>query len=211
MKHLSFLLAAGAALLVAGCDGTQNRGLESVHQPVVDRSDYALDLGTRGGRLAYGEEARLAGWLDGMRVGYGDRVAVDDPVGANGGARADIGRVLAGYGLLMQADAPVTASPVAPGAERVVVSRSHAAVPGCPDYSRDSSWDVESNTSSNYGCAVNANLASMIAAPADLVHGRDGAATTDPRQSGKAINAYRGAAPGGAGGTSIKAEKAGAN
>lgn len=212
MIHRSILLAAAgaSALLLGGCGGTRNRGLESVHQPVVDRADYALDLRTAGAGLSPGEDRRLAGWLETMRVGYGDRVSVDDEGGAPA-ARAQVGRVLATYGLMVDRDAPVTASPVAPGAVRVVVSRMRASVPGCPDYSRDASNEFEAHTSSNYGCSANANLAAMVAAPGDLLHGREGAATVDPLQSGKAINAYRRAAPSGNGGTTIKAEKAGAN
>ena len=53
---------------------------------------------------------------------------------------------------------------------------------------------------SNYGCATNANMAAMVANPADLVRGqrRD---TNDPLTASKAINAYRNAAPSGAGGS----------
>ena len=33
------------ALALAGCAGTQNAGVESIHQPVVTRTDHVLDLG----------------------------------------------------------------------------------------------------------------------------------------------------------------------
>ena len=37
--------AIGLALMLAACaGGTENRGLESVHQPVVQRTDYVIDL-----------------------------------------------------------------------------------------------------------------------------------------------------------------------
>jgi pilus assembly protein CpaD len=188
-----------AGLLLGGCMGTENRGVESVHQPVVARSDYALDLQTAGGALASGESARLAHWFDAMRLGYGDRVAVDDPEGVSSAAFAEVGGVAAGYGLLVAEDAPVTAAPVTPGTVRVVVSRMRAGVPNCPDWSRNSSSEFESNTSSNYGCAVNANLAAMVANPGDLVRGQQGAAFTDPATAAKAIEALRKAPPTGAG------------
>ena len=57
--HPLLLATLGSALLLGGCMGTQNRGLESVHQPVVSRADYALDLGTAGDGLAPGEARRL--------------------------------------------------------------------------------------------------------------------------------------------------------
>jgi pilus assembly protein CpaD len=67
--------------------------------------------------------------------------------------------------------------------------------------------EFNSNTSSNYGCAVNSNLAAMVANPADLVLGRPGAETIDPATSAKAIDSYRKTPPTGASG--LKAESTG--
>ncbi len=208
MIRQSILLAAlGPALLLGGCMGTQNRGLESVHQPVVNRADYALDLATAQGALAQGERQRLMGWMTTMRVGYGDRIAIDDPAGEGVAARDEVAGVVAAHGLILSDDAPVTQAPVTPGSIRVVVSRTRADVKGCPDWSRDSSHEFDSNTSSNYGCAINANLAAMVANPADLVRGTPGADTIDPAASFKAIDTYRKATPTGSGG--VKADSAG--
>ena len=188
--------------------GTENRGLESVHQPVVARQDFVLDLGTTRGVLAVGEAQRLDGWMGAMRLGYGDRVAIDDPNGDGRSAREQVAGVVASYGLLLSDDAPVTAAPVTPGTIRIVVSRMHASVPGCPDWSRDASTEYDSNTSSNQGCATNSNLAAMIANPGDLVRGQPGG-TTDPRLGTRAIDAYLKAAPSGGGGTVVKSEGTG--
>lgn len=190
-KSMALLVSAGLTFALAGCGGTRNRGLESVHQPVVTQADYALDLATSGGGLARGEQERLIGWFGAMKLAYGDRIAVDDPEGSGSSARAEVGGVVAGYGLFLSDDTPMTATPVAPGVVRVVVSRARAFVPGCPDWSRNSSDDFDAHTSSNYGCATNHNLAAMIASPADLVRGRDGATSVDPVLSSKAIDAYR--------------------
>lgn len=209
MKKATRLLLAGLApaLLVGGCMGTENRGLESVHQPVVTRSDYGIDLAVRGGRLAPGEDRRLAGWLSTMRVGFGDQISIDDPAYEAPGARDDVATMLSGYGLLLANDAAVATTPVAPGTIRLVVSRMAAHVPGCPDYSRDSSNEFNGNASSNYGCATNSNLAAMIARPADLIRGQATAGALDPATSTKAIEAYRKAAPTG-NGNIVKAESA---
>ena len=202
MHRASLLLSALApALLLGGCMGTQNRGLESVHQPVVSRQDYALDVRTAGDALAPGEAARLNGWMAAMKLRYGDKIALDDPIGYRG-ARYDVARVAASYGLLVDADRPITATPVAPGTIRVVISRTQASVPGCPDWSRNASHEFNSNTSSNFGCAINASLAAMVASPEDLVHGQS-VGTTDPARSGKAIEALRKAAPSGGGGAAV--------
>ncbi|WP_342658439.1 CpaD family pilus assembly protein [Sphingomonas sp. NY01] len=204
MTHtLTLTSSLAAALLLAGCTGTQNRGVESVHQPVVDRSDYALDLGVIGGRLAAGEEERLDGWARTLRLGYGDHVAIDDPATEAPGARAEVAELVARYGLLLDEAAASSQAPVTPATIRVVVSRTRAAVPGCPDWSRDSSLDWNQNTSSNYGCATNATLAAMVANPADLVRGHAGRETADPAQVFKSIDLYRKAVPTGGGGTTV--------
>lgn len=211
IKVTALLASVGFALSLTACAGTDNRGVESVHQPVVDRSDYALDVAVSNGRLVGGERERLAGWFETMKLGYGDRISIDDPDGDGSTARAEIGGVVAGYGLMLSDQAPVVAAPVSPGVVRVVVSRMRASVPGCPDWSRNPSRDFNANTSSNFGCATNSNLAAMIANPADLVRGRSAATAADPAVSAKAIDSYRklpatGAAglPGGVTSVSVK-------
>lgn len=209
-KRSIFLAAIAApALLLGGCAGTENRGLESVHQPVVSRTDYIMDVGLAGSTLPTGEVQRLASWMASMHLGYGDRVAIDDPTGGSTGARRQVAMLVADRGLLLSDEVPVTSAAIAPGMVRVIVSRMRADVPGCPDWSRDSSVDYNQNTSSNFGCAVNVNLAAMVANPADLVRGQPGSDTTDPRLSYRAIDAYRKAAPSGAGGTAVKSEGVG--
>jgi pilus assembly protein CpaD len=200
MSARSLLLAALApALLLPACGGTRNRGLESVHQPIVSRQDFVLDVATAGNGLAAGEDRRLSGWLGSMRLGYGDEVAIDDP-NAQRGVREDVAQTVASYGLLLADERPITGAPVTPGSVRVVVSRMKAQVPGCPDWTRNSTFEPDNNTSSNYGCATNSSLAAMIAQPEDLVHGQS-ATGTDPIRSAKAIDAFRKAAPSGAGNT----------
>ena len=141
-----------------------------------------------------------------LRLGYGDRIAVDDPGSGSGNARARIATEVERYGLLLSDQAPITASPIAPGTARVIVSRMTARVPGCPDYSRSSTFDFNSNTSSNQGCAVNSNLAAMVARPEDLVRGQGGTDLADPAVSTKAIQAFRKAPNSGAAG--LKSESA---
>ncbi|MHA6721071.1 CpaD family pilus assembly protein [Sphingomonas sp. RS6] len=199
-------LLAAPALLLGGCSG-YNGGLESVHQPVVERHDYVLDLQTDGDRLGAGETQRLTDWLAAMNLRYGDHIAVDDGAGGIAG-RSEVAALAGNYGLMIDDRAPVTASPVAPGTVRVVVTRMTASVPGCPDYSHPGELTADASTSSNFGCATNANLAAMVADPRDLVRGAPAAPVTDPLTSTKAIRALRAAAPSGGGGTTIKSESA---
>ena len=194
------------AFAIVGCVGTENAGVESVHQPVVTRTDHVLDLAASGGRLAAGEQQRLGGWLAGMQVGYGDRVSIDDAVDAD--TRDAVAGMIAAYGLLLADGGPAAASRPA-DTIRVVVSRATAQVPGCNDWSRDSSVDYAQNTSSFYGCSVNGNLAAMVANPRDLVRGASGDGLNDPASVFKAIDSYRKAAPGGGGGQTVKSESVG--
>jgi len=203
LKHLPLLLAP--ALLLGGC-GTYNGGVDSVYQPVVERTDYVLDVQTSGYGLAPGEPQRLAGWLDAMRLGYGDRIAID---GDDGSAREEVAAQANRYGLVLSDRAPVTMGNIAPGTIRVVVTRTSASVPNCPDYSRTYQPDYQASTTSNFGCAANSNLAAMVANPTDLVRGQPGSDTTDPATATKAIKALRQATPTGSGGTAVKTESTG--
>lgn len=211
MFQRSKVLLLIAPLIALSACGSESRGLESVHQPLVERTDYVFDVATSGNGLASGESARLAGWMASLRLGYGDRVAIDDPNGGYGRdtTRDAVSAQAARYGLLLSDDAPVTTGPLAAGTVRVVVSRMRAFVPGCPDHSRVSGNDLNANTASNYGCATNSNLAAMLARPEDLVRGQPGADTSDPAVSFKAIDVMRKATPTGAGGLKAETTKGG--
>jgi pilus assembly protein CpaD len=197
------LATLAASTLLAAC-GTPNRGLESVHQPVVSRQDYAFDVAIGADGLAPGEPQRLDGWMESLRVGYGDTVALDNPYGGAGRAAADVAAVAARRGLLLAEAAPVTGAPIAPGTLRVVVSRARASVPNCPDYSRVYEPNFNAHTGSNYGCATNTNLAAMVADPNDLVRGATRGGETDAVTATRAIAAMRAQAPTGNGGTWVK-------
>lgn len=187
----SALLAIGFGLLLGGCQTAPNRGVESVHQPVVSRSDFVFDVREAGPGLAPGEAGRLRGWFESLGLRYGDRVALDGRGMSSGITTAEVAEAAAGYGLLLAPTAPLTAGEVPAGHVRVVVSRMTASVPGCPDWKGANKPDYVGGTTPNYGCAAALNLAAMIADPEDLVHGREPSTTIDVGASGKAIRAYR--------------------
>ena len=206
LKRNTLLLLTGLSASLAAC-GPANRGLESINQPVVQRTDYVFDAVADGGTLAPGEMQRVAGWLSSLRLAYGDRIYVDDP--SNSGARAQVAAEAARYGILLSDPAPVTAGVIQPGNVRVIVSRMKASVPGCPNYSRAGGTEFAASTTSNFGCATNANLAAMVARPEDLVRGQSDAETADPQTNFKAIDTLRKAPATGAGG--LKEAKGGGN
>lgn len=169
MKSLKLLPLAALAVSLTACGaGTNNRGLDSVHQPVVSRTDYVFDLNDGMGAQA---SQRLAGWFQSLNLGFGDRVSLDDPNG-NLVNRAAVAAAANRFGVAVQDTAPVTQGELVPGMFRVVVSRSRAEVPGCPDWSRSSLGNYANDTPSNYGCATNSNLVAMVANPNDLVAGK---------------------------------------
>jgi pilus assembly protein CpaD len=191
MQRKSIFALALLGLTVSAC-GTQNRGLESVHQPVVSRTNYVIDVGTGYDGLAEGEAQRLNGWFESLKLGYGDRIAVDGGGrGASGEAREAIAAAAARYGLLLDDNAPIMPGELAPGSLRVVVSRTKANVPGCPDWSRNSGENFNQHSGANFGCGVNSNLAAMVANPEDLIQGRDSNGVTDSASATKAIKSYR--------------------
>ena len=182
-----------AALAVSACGhkpyDIPERGVESVNAPVVARQDFVFDAAAPDGSLSPYEAARLNGWFSGLDLGYGDTVYIDGPFSE--GARADVAQVAGEYGLMVAQGSPVSGGPVGPGVVRVIVSRTRAFVPNCPNWSVPSQPNPQNRMHSNYGCAVNTNIAAMVANPQDLVHGREGPAAIDAATGAKAITMYR--------------------
>jgi pilus assembly protein CpaD len=201
MSRLTRIAAVSAlGLAMAGCSAGQPRTLTaasnysvySVHQPVVEHTNYVLDLRVDGDRVSEAELNRLGAWLHSIDARYGDRITIDQPRGyASAGARGDVGRVASDFGLLLADEsAPVTQGEIVSGTIRIVASRANARVDGCPSYTNPG-IDSPVRTDSNYGCATNANLASMIADPDDLVRGREGTGSESAQVAGRAVGSYR--------------------
>ena len=170
-----------------------------MNQPVVERTNYTLDVSTGAGGLSLPEQRRLAGWFEAMNLKYGDRIAIDDPLGSHA-TKAAVEALASRYGLLLSDRAPVTPGYLDAGTARIVITRSTAHVPGCPDWRGGSDFNPHNATSHNYGCATNSNLAAMVADPEDLIRGKDHTGETVVMSATKAISTYRQAPPSGAGG-----------
>lgn len=197
----SIALAMGIA--VAGCSTgpltETNTSLYSVNQPVVERTNFTLDVDTTRSGLSIPEQQRLNGWFETMDLRYGDRVTVEDP--SSNPAVADAVNELAGrYGLIVSGVAPTTTGLLGAGQARVVITRSKASVPNCPNWEGRADGNFRNETSKNYGCAINSNLAAMVANPEDLLEGQSGTGETVIATGTKAIEAFREADPSGANG-----------
>ncbi len=194
-RHIAGALALSIGLSLSACGGMpENRSLYSTKQPVVERTNYTLDVAAGPGGLSIPEQQRLAGWFEAMDLGYGDRVSIEDPL-MSGATRDDIAALASRDGILVSEGAPVTTGFVEPGQVRVVITRSTASVPGCPDWSVTSDMNYTNGTYPGYGCAVNGTLAAMVANPEDLIHGQAGTGETVVMSSTKAIDTYREQAP----------------
>jgi pilus assembly protein CpaD len=189
MQKVTFLIAASLAL--AGC-GTlpTNTSMYSVHQPVVERTNYTIDLASDGDGIAVADQQRLNEWFETLDLGYGDRISIDSGDGfGNEDATRDVRAAAAERGVMVAERAPVTPGVIAPGNIRVVVTRSQASVPSCPDNRTAHGQNFNAGNNSNYGCAMNSNLAAMVADPEDLVRGRDNK-RLDSNIGKAAVNAY---------------------
>ena len=194
MASKTALLLVAAAL--SGCAHQRGpvpaAGAEPVNQPVVARSNFVFDAAAPDGALTPSEAARLDAWFNSLDLRYGDSVYVD---GGYEASRGQVAQIAGNYGMLVSAGAPVTAGAVAPGIVRVVVARTVASVPNCPNWSTPSSPNYNNKTMPNFGCGVNSNLAAMVANPEDLVNGREGSGVGDAMTASKAVGAYRTAPP----------------
>ena len=208
-RTLGSALALSLTAVLAGCGGLPtNRTLESVNQPVVERKNFTLDVSSGPGGLSYPEQRRLAGWFEAMDLRSGDRVAIDDPLDS-AATREAIGALAGRYGILLSETAPVTTGYVNAGTARIVVTRSTASVPNCPNWKAKSDFNPTNGTSPNFGCAVNGNLAAMVANPEHLIKGEAGNGDTVIMSSTKAIESYRKQSPSGEKG--LKSQATGGN
>jgi len=192
-KSIAVLLACALAACNTANVRQPSRGLSSVNEPVLSRATFMLDLAAPGGVLPPQEVARLDGWFRSLELGYGDSIYVDGAYADM--ARAQVAEIAGNYGLLVLAAAPVTAGLVPDNSVRVVVSRTRAEVPGCPNWTGPSQPNFENRSMPNFGCAVNSNLAAMVANPEDLFHGREGTGVGDTITATKAVDYYRKAKP----------------
>lgn len=193
-------VALSLGLTVAGCGGiATNTSLYSTKQPVVERTNFTLDVNTSGSGLPISEQQRLNGWFETMDLRYGDRVTIEDPA-SNPAVTQAVNDLAGRYGLIVSDLAPTTAGLLQPGQARVIITRSTASVPGCPDWSAKSDTNYMNATSPGYGCANNSNLAAMVANPEDLLEGQRGSGETVVATGTRAIQTYRASEPTGAAG-----------
>lgn len=187
MKSIATWTLLALSTGLAGCVGNSqmaNRSLDSVHQPVVSTNTHTLDIASYGGSISPQEAERVQEWLQAIGVGYGDQAVIeDDNIYGNAATLATLRDLLAARGARL-------AGVVQGNSLRLRVVRTAAYVPNCPDWSGRYTTNPLNETSTNYGCATNGNLAAMVADPNDLVRGIS-STTSNTQQGVKAIKSYR--------------------
>jgi pilus assembly protein CpaD len=185
MKAKIILATAVLAGITSGCTsigatGT-NTTIYSSNQPVVQRTNHAIDVNVDSySGIPPIESQRVSEWFDALKLGFGDRIAVDfGNAGPNNAVKREVARLASLHGMTMVDTAPVTAGDVVPGTARIVVTRSTASVPNCPNWSKHTESNYNSSNHPDYGCATNSNLAAMVADPEDLVRGRQSTPRND--------------------------------
>lgn len=203
------ILAVLALPLTAHAADRYNRSVDSVHQPVVSYASYVFDVQANGA-LAPQEARRLNDWFVSIGLGYGDQVAITGNAEyLSPAVRDGIADVAARHGLLVGEDSSATAGDAPAGSVRLIVRRSMASVPGCPDWREKAETHLALSTSGNFGCGLNSNFAAMVANPEDLVRGQGTESDLRTATSNRAISTYRDKAPTGAG--DLKQLSAGGN
>jgi pilus assembly protein CpaD len=168
------------ALPLAACKTSVNRGVESVHQPVVSHDAYTYDVQAGpDGSLSASEARRLDDWFASIGLGYGDQVAIVTDAYYSPTLRDGIADVVARHGMLVSEDSSAAAGAAPAGSVRLVVRRATARVPGCPD------WSSKSET--------------MVANPEDFVRGQSSESDLRTATSNRAISTYRDKTPTGSG------------
>jgi len=182
---MRLFLAAAAVLAAAGCE---NPELAAPAPPSVQVApkltrvelaafDHDIHFAPHAKTLTSTQAARLADFMTRNSIREGDAVTVEDAGNASTLTEARQSAVLAELRAFhiqaaSAADPQLSANTIRVHADRTVVT-----APGCPDWSKPEADEPNNLPSSNYGCATEANLAAMIANPADLVK---------PKQGGKA-------------------------
>ncbi|MGB7405485.1 MAG: CpaD family pilus assembly lipoprotein [Pacificimonas sp.] len=151
-----------------------NTGVQSVNVPVVEREVMTYELvAPSANGFADAQRRELDEWLDSIGVAYGDRVSVDQaPVAGAATRRAQVETLMRQRGLMLAETGPVTAPAIAAGATRVVVVRSTASVPDCPNHDSADDVNYTNATSTSFGCGINSAIAQMVADPNDLIRGK---------------------------------------
>jgi pilus assembly protein CpaD len=180
------IVAVAGMLLIAGCSPNPNPELAgpaplSVQPPSpriqvqLTSSDHDIFFARGAKKLTATQATGIMNFLEASKIGEGDSVTVE----GSGASSLTAARQAAVVGELKRLGidaAPGMDTKLAADSVRIHADHAIAAAPPCPNWSKPEADEPNNTPSSNYGCATEANLAAMIANPADLVKPKASAA-----------------------------------
>lgn len=188
------IFATAAILVLAGCASSGNQLADAAPTPLdqfplaaVHEADETV-LAVHSGGVSANQVSVLAGMTGRWREAGGEMIHIRAPRGGPAEGTVYTMAESVRVALLEQgvaAENIVVEGYNAPGDARapVVVSfqRYLANIPKCGQTWDNLTATRDNNVSSNFGCAVSANMAAMIANPADIVQAR----AMDPADAGR--------------------------
>lgn len=200
-RSLTLVLLAGASVALGACVGTdagmyRDPGLNPLSRYAlrVEPDQDRIALSVRDGDLSANQRQALASLAGRYRNSAQEGIVIEVPQGNDPVALRSAGNIRAALessGVasnsisLASYSAPDSRAPVLAGFRTVIAS-----VPRCGAQWGNLSRTGENTVASNFGCAVNANLAAQIADPRDIVAPR---AMTPPNAQRRTVvfEAYR--------------------
>ncbi|MCE9650604.1 MAG: CpaD family pilus assembly protein [Parvibaculum sp.] len=180
------LLPFAAVLALAGCGGFNGANEASydasyTHPISVQPDVPTLTVVSRGGGLSDEDRRAIAAFATAYKERGHGPLTVSTPSGSANTTVAmntlvEVRDLLAEKGVPAAniSYTPYRASSTSADAPIVLSYKRYvAAASPCGDWSTDYAYDPENVTPPNFGCATQANLAAMIADPADLIAPRD--------------------------------------
>lgn len=177
-SSLGNVVTVCAALLLAGCAADEISS-ENIYVPSSTEERYPIEYAkgpvtmvveTQGSTLQPAQVNAVSGFARQSANGGLTPVTIKRPAG--GGASARIAQEIAG--LLMQNGLPQnmirmgTYPAPASAPVKLTYVKAYAKTRECGDWSRDATTNSSNTQMPNHGCAVQANIAAMIADPSDI-------------------------------------------
>ena len=175
-EHLLRALAVGSVLMAGSCSAANDGNTISLdgarnHPIAVEPSYRDLKLAYAGGNLTSDDAAKFDAFVSDYRVHGNGSLGISVPSGAGSRAAITFFGERAAMSGISRDKILVTTREAGNADPRVDVSYIAyvAHTQPCGDWSEDESFTMENHTSANFGCAVQHNIAAMVADPRDLL------------------------------------------
>lgn len=178
LEHLFRALAVGSVLVAGSCSVANDGNTISLdgarnHPILVEPSYRDLKVGYAGSTdgLSPQDAAKFDAFVADYRVHGNGSLAISVPSGAGSRAAITFFGERAAMSGISRDKILVTTREAGNADPRVDVSyiAYTARTAPCGDWSENESYTVENHTSANFGCAVQHNIAAMVADPRDLL------------------------------------------